>query len=76
MQLSKKLVAKLLDGSEDLYEVWSGRSEYATNMDVRIIENMYMEVASNKGFHPDDGFEDILDTMMDYIEGDYSEEVA
>ena len=71
--LTTRLVDALLDDTVDLYDVWAGRCDLATDNDVRLIERMYEDVAQDHHYHPDDDFEYILDSVMSNIIEDYQE---
>ena len=59
---------RIVDASDydGLYELMTSDSPAG-----KVVQDMYQDVASESGLHPDDDFEQIFDIIMDRLEADY-----
>lgn len=73
----EEIVKKILDDQIDMYTLAFYPQEYYSHMDMGFVndisknlQEMYHKVVIDKGMHPDDDFEDILNEMMNILDED------
>jgi len=65
-------LAKIAAAGDDGYEmIYDGLNGLLGGQVQIILQDMYDDVSRENRLHPDDGYEQIIDRMMDHIESDY-----
>ena len=59
------------DNDNIIYDILSGHTKVQPG-EKELLQDMYNDIASDKGYASDDDFEEIQDLMYDYIQHDYS----
>lgn len=70
------VLAKVGSGELDAYDVMSTPQGPAQAQAAAIIQDMYNDVATDHGLHPDDDFQDILEIVADQLAADYGDSDA
>ena len=66
-KLSEATIRMLLDGDMEIYEILMDRESRIRPGEDVLIQEMYDSVARRHRLHPDDGFEEIIEIMMENI---------
>lgn len=65
--LSDETARLILNDDIDLYDILMDREGRIREGEDVLIQEMYDEIARDHGLHPDDDFEEILETMYEQI---------
>ena len=69
--LSDATAKAIIDDGELINNILSGRTKVQPG-EAELLQSMYDDISIDKGYAPDDDFEEIEQTMYDYISHDYS----
>jgi hypothetical protein len=69
--LSDATAKAIIDDGELINNILSGRAKVQPG-EAELLQSMYDDISIDKGYAPDDDFEEIEQTMYDYISHDYS----
>ena len=69
--LSDATAKAIIDDGDLIYNILSGRTKVQPG-EAELLQSMYDDISIDKGYAPDDDFEEIEQTMYDYISHDYS----
>ena len=69
--LSDETARLILNDDIDLYDILMDRETRIRDGEDVLIQEMYDGVARDRGLHPDDDFEEILEIMMEDIQADF-----
>ena len=69
--LSDATAKGIIDQTLDIYKILAGDTKVQPG-EQEILQSMYDDISSDKGYAPDDDFEEIENVMYDYIQHDYS----
>lgn len=71
LTLSAETARMILDEDIDIYEILMDRESRIQPGEDVLIQEMYDSVARRHGLDPDDGFEEIIEIMMENIAEDH-----
>ena len=69
--LSDATAKAIIDQTLDIYKILAGDTKVQPG-EQELLQSMYDDISSDKGYAPDDDFEEIENVMYDYISHDYS----
>jgi hypothetical protein len=69
--LSDATAKGIIDQTIDIYDILAGDTKVQPG-EKELLQDMYNDIASDKGYASDDDFEEIQNVMYDYIQHDYS----
>ena len=69
--LSDATAKAIIDDGDLIHNILSGRTKVQPG-EAELLQSMYDDISIDKGYAPDDDFEEIEQTMYDYISHDYS----
>lgn len=69
--IRKEIVKKIIDNELDVYDILSHKEKEVTKDEVDYLQRLYDQKTEGGRYHPDDDFEEIIDSVVDDLMYDY-----